>query len=204
MKLSLSLTLALPLTTGILLVSAVPGQAQALQRINFSAKLSSQAYGLPFRNVADGARNLGASVAVSYAYNQRQNLGQTVQLGVQTHVEQGNMYFVNTQVAYQPTLGRHLQPGIAFGVGRVVAAANPQNPYYEQNTDGTWQKSRQYQAHWQAPLTLSLGYKVQRPAGLQLTPFVDYQVTPIISYNDGFPLLPYGLLSVGTRLQFRS
>jgi hypothetical protein len=200
--------ITLMLTTGAALhvaVASAQAQTPRTQRLGFAVKLASQAYGLPFQNLADGFTNPGASAVVDYAYNQRQNLAQTLQIGVQSHAEQGNMYFVNTQVAYRPTLWNHLQPGVALGVGRVYAFANPRNAYYKQDGSGSWRKSdQQRQGHWQVPLTLSLGYKAQLPSGVQLTPFVDYQITPLISYNDGFPVLPYGLLSVGTRFQLRS
>ncbi len=192
------------LALGVALLGPASARAQAplLDRLTVGLKLTSQAYGLPFRNVGQGRRNLGVAAELSYAYNSRQTLLQTLQLGVQHHREHGNQYSVNTQLAYRPTLLGRLEPGVALGLGRVYSFANPRNPVYEQDGSGTWRKSaRQHRGHWQAPLSLSLGYRVQRSEGMQVTPFVDYQITPIINYNEAFVAFPYSLLSVGMRVK---
>ncbi|MBD0257030.1 MAG: hypothetical protein ICV83_15035 [Cytophagales bacterium] len=170
-------------------------------RLTYSARLTFQAYGLPFQNLREGFRNVGGSVGVDYAYNAARTLHQTVALGYQGHTEHEQGFYLHTQLAYRPLLLHRIEPGIAIGVGRLLSVANPKNPYYQVG-DGGWQRSgKQTQGHWLVPLTASLGYRVQAAGGTVLTPFVAYEVSPVIGYNSAFPVLPYSLVTFGTRIQ---
>ncbi len=171
-------------------------------RLVYSAKLTFQSYGLPFKNLQDSFRNIGAAIVVDYAYNRSQNLYQSFTLGFQHHTEHEQLWYVNTQLAYRPLLFKHVEPGLAIGIGRALAVSNSRNPYYELE-NGTWKKSsRQSQGHWQVPLSVSLGYQTKISQGTILTPYISYEATPIIKYNNAFVLLPYSLVSVGTRIKF--
>jgi hypothetical protein len=179
-------------------------QATRQQRLIYSAKITFQSYGLPFKNIQDGFKNLGGAVSIDYAYNQSQNIYQSVTVGFQHHTEHERLIYVNTQLAYRPLLFKVLEPGFALGLGRAVALSNTRNPYYELE-NGTWKKSRsQSQGHWQAPLSLSMGYRTKMANGTVLTPYVSYEATPLIKYNSAFSILPYSLISVGTRVKFEN
>lgn len=176
--------------------------AQPVRRITYSARLAFQAYGLPLQNLRQSFRNIGGSVGVDYAYNPARTLHQSFTLGFQGHTEHEHSFYLHTQLAYRPRVLKRVEPAIAIGVGRLLSFANPKNPYYEAG-EGGWQKSgRQGQGHWFVPLTASLGYRLRPAAGTVLTPFVGYEVSPIIGYNAAFPVLPYSLVTLGTRLNF--
>jgi hypothetical protein len=86
----------------------------------------------------------------------------------------------------------------------MLSFSNSNNPYYEAG-DGGWKKSsRQYQGHWQAPITFGLGYKTTTAGGATITPFVGYEITPVINYNKAFVVLPYSLINIGTRIKFQN
>jgi hypothetical protein len=178
-------------------------QATIQRRLVYSAKLTFQSYGLPFKNLQDSFKNLGGAIGIDYAYNRSQNLYQSFTVGFQHHTEHERLIYVNTQLAYRPLLFKVLEPGFAIGLGRAVALSNPRNPYYELE-NGAWKKGRQNQGHWQVPLSLSMGYRTKMANGTVLTPYISYEATPIIKYNSAFTLLPYSLLSVGTRLKFEN
>jgi hypothetical protein len=171
-------------------------------RLIYSAKLTFQAYGLPFKNVSQSFRNVGGAIGIDYVYNRSQTLYQSFTVGFQSHTEHERLLYVNTQFAYRPLLFNRIEPGFALGVGRAVAMSNPKNPYYELE-NSSWKKStQQTQGHWQVPLSLSMGYRTKLANGTTLTPYIGYEATPIIRYNNAFSILPYSLLSIGTRVKF--
>lgn len=171
-------------------------------RLVYSAKLTFQAYGLPFKNLAQSFRNVGGAIGVDYVYNRSQILYQSVTIGFQRHTAHERLVYVNTQFAYRPLLFNRIEPGLALGIGRAVAISNSQNPYYEL-ANGSWKKStQQTQGHWQVPLSLSMGYRTTLANGTTFTPYIGYETTPIIRYNNAFSILPYSLISIGTRIKF--
>lgn len=171
-------------------------------RLVYSAKLTFQAYGLPFKNLSQSFRNVGGAIGIDYVYNRSQTLYQSVTVGFQRHTTHERLVYVNTQFAYRPLLFNRIEPGLALGIGRAVAISNSQNPYYEME-NGSWKKStHQTQGHWQVPLSMSLGYRTTLANSTTFTPYIGYETTPIIRYNNAFPILPYFLISVGTRIKF--
>jgi hypothetical protein len=171
-------------------------------RFIYSARLTFQSYGLPFKNLREGFKNIGGAIGVDYAYNKSQNLLQSFSLGFQHHTEHEQILYINTQLAYRPLLFDKLEPGIAIGIGRALAISNPGNPYYELE-HGTWKRSSHQKTwHWQLPVSLSMGYRIRQANGRVFTPYIGYEAATLIKYNSAFPLLPYSQLSAGTRIKF--
>lgn len=179
-------------------------QANLASRLTYSVRLNFQVYGLPFQNLGGGFRNIGGAVGIDYALNKSGTTQQTLSFGYQSNRQHETSFYLNTQFCYRPLVFGALEPSVAIGVGRMLSYSNARNPYYEVK-DGSWEKSSsQRQGHWQAPISLSLGYRTGLGHGRTLTPFVAYDVVPIINYNSAFVALPYSLLSVGTRYRFQS
>ncbi len=189
------------LTLSCLLNQLASAQAPLTSRLTYSAKLTFQAYGLPGKDLNNNLKNVGLAIGVDYAYNQKRNLFQSFTLGYQSHNQHETGYYLNTQLVYRPVLFRVLEPSIGLGVGRLLAVSNAKNPFYEID-NGSWNKSsRQTKGHWQAPISLGLGFRA-KTTGTSITPFIGYEAVPIINYNSAFVVMPYSLLSVGSRFTF--
>lgn len=192
------------LAWGCLVGGSTLAQAPLPARVSYGVRLQFQAYALPFQNLGGGFRNVGGAFDLHYGYNARGTLGQTLTVGYQSHTQHENSLYLNTQVYYRPVLFGVLEPSVALGVGRLLSFSNPRNPFYEREGDHWRRSDRQQQGHWQVPLSLGLGYRLQTAGGHTITPFVDYQITPIVQYNSAFVVLPYTLTSVGARFRFSS
>ncbi|MDQ4140192.1 MAG: hypothetical protein M3142_06670 [Bacteroidota bacterium] len=191
----------LALTLSCLLSNAALAQAPIAPRLLYSAKLTFQAYGLPSKNLGDSFKNVGFALGIDYAYNQKRNLFQSFSVGYQSHTQHETGYYVNTQFVYRPVVFRVLEPSIGIGLGRMLAVSNSKNQFYEID-NGSWSKSnRQTIGHWQAPISLGLGFRT-KTTGINITPFIGYEAVPIINYNSAFVVMPYSLLSVGSRFKF--
>lgn len=187
------------------LVSAVAvAQSNLTSQLIYSVRLTFQTYGLPFQNIGASFRNVGAAVEVGMPFNKSQVFYQTLSLGYQGHQQHETSIYVNTQFNYRPLRYTAIEPSIAVGIGRMLSFSNSKNPYYSIK-DGIWDKSHnQKQGHWQVPVSLSLGYRSGIGSDKTLTPFVGYDIIPVINYNSAFIVLPYSVLSVGTRARFQS
>lgn len=191
----------LALTLSCLLHQNTAAQTPISSRLTYSAKLTFQAYGLPSENLGSNFKNLGLAMGVDYAYNQKRNLFQSFTVGYQSHNQHETGYYLNTQFVYRPVLFRVLEPSIGMGVGRMLAVSNSKNQFYEME-NGSWSKSsRQTKGHWQAPISLGIGFRA-KTTGTSITPFISYEAVPIINYNSAFVVMPYSLLSVGSRFKF--
>lgn len=169
-------------------------------RLSYTATLTFQGYSMPFKHLGDNFKNIGGSVGVAYAYNRSQALSQRVAVGFLSHREHGNGFYLNTQFCYQPVLFSALVPSLAIGIGHLFSFANGHNPYYS-NTNGAWGKSsKQSQSHWQVPVSIGIGYKIKTAGGAIITPTVGYEAAAILNYNSAFPILPYSLITVGSKI----
>lgn len=174
------------------------------ERLTWSVKFTLQGYNIPFKNKNFSLKNMGAALGVDYSYNASGSLFQTLSLGMFHNKEHGNNYYVNTQVTYRSLVLSRMEPGISLGIGRILSYANKSYPYHDFK-DGSWSKSRvQSISRWQVPFSLNLGYNIGGPNGNTITPFIDYESAAIINYNSAFPVLPYTLLGVGSRIQFKT
>ncbi|WP_146153594.1 hypothetical protein [Adhaeribacter arboris] len=185
-----------------LVSTSVFAQKILLEKVSYSAKLTFQAYGFPFKNLGSSFKNIGGAIGIDYAYNKARNLQQSFTLGYQSHRQHEAGYYINTQFFYRPHLFNILEPAVGLGIGRLITVANSRNAFYEIENN-TWKKSKQQtQGHWQTPISLNLGFRTHLANGTMVTPFVGYDATPIIKYNHSFVALPYSQISVGTRINF--
>lgn len=174
------------------------------ERLTWSVKFTLQGYNIPVKQKNFSLKNLGAALGIDYSYNSSGTLFQTLSIGMFHHKEHGNNYYVNTQVTYRSLVLSRMEPGISLGIGRILSYVNKSYPYHDFK-EGSWSKSRvQSAGRWQVPFSINLGYTIAGPNGNTITPFIDYESAAIINYNSAFPVLPYTLLGVGSRIQFKT
>ncbi|MDQ4140546.1 MAG: hypothetical protein M3142_08465 [Bacteroidota bacterium] len=148
-------------------------------RVTYTAKLTFQTYGFPFKNLGSAFKNIGGAINIDYAYNKAGNLQQSFTVGYQSHTQHEAGYYLNTQFFYRLNVFNTLEPAVGFGVGRLITVANNRSPFYEIENN-TWKKSKQQtQGHWQTPLSLNLGFRTSLPNGTTITPFIGYDATPL-------------------------
>lgn len=193
---SLSLALQFGLSS-----MAYPQQAFD-QRLTYSIKFTLQGYNIPFKNKNFSLKNIGGALGVDYSYNSSQTVFQTFTLGLFHNKEHGNNYYLNTQVTYRPVVFSRLEPGISIGIGRILSFSHKSNPYYKLEPGGWTKTHKQSTGRWQVPIALNAGYNITGPNGSRITPFIGYEGAAIIKYNNAFPVLPYTLISVGSRIRF--
>ena len=190
------------MTLSLCVFASFPATAQQglSHKLIYTARVIFHGYNLPFKNIKDNFLNVGFGLGVDYPYNKSATLLQSFSVGVLGHKQHGNVYSINTQFSYRPLLFKTLEPGIAVGIGRTFSFANNQNPYYSIEA-GSWQKSgSQHQGHWQVPVALSLGYRLNAFHHFSITPYVSYEAAALLQYNSAFPILPYTSLAAGIRL----
>ena len=179
------------------LLSANLAYSQLASPFSYHIRFSMKGYNMPLKKLVDNFKNPGIALGVDYAYNSKQSALQSFNIGWLNHSEHGNSLYVSSQFHYRPAFG-HLRPGLGVGLGRMIYFNNT-NPLYEQ-LNGKWQKSgSQIESRWLIPISSDLGYEMAVGKGYRITPFVGYELMPVIKYNPAFPILPSSLLTVGSR-----
>lgn len=116
-------------------------------------------------------------------------------IGYQRNKFQGDGLFAQAQFRYNPVIFKHFEPGIGIGAGYQLAFY-PSPPL---NWDGAnWVRGKAFKGVVQAPLRLSLGYRVG-----QYTPFVAYQVNMLFGYSPDLNPLPVSALLAGIKFSPR-
>lgn len=168
--------------------------AQTYSKTSFDLSVGVHAYFLPGIKARFSAPQPMVMLGVYRGLGEKQNLQAGLTLGYQRHPYQGDGLFAQTQVRYEPTIGKVLQPSIGLGLGYQLV-------YYPSKSlewDGdSWNEGKKFKGVWQVPLRLALGFKGISSHYGQFTPYVAYQTNMLFGYSPDLSPFPVTALVGG-------
>lgn len=170
--------------------------AQTYSKTSFDLSVGVHAYFLPGLKARFSAPQPIVMLGVYRGLGEKQNLQAGVTLGYQRHPYQGDGLFAQTQVRYEPTIGKIFQPSIGLGLGYQLA-------YYPSKSlewDGdSWNQGKKFKGVMQVPLRLALGFKGISSHYGQITPYVAYQSNLLFGYSPDLSPFPVTALVGGIK-----
>jgi hypothetical protein len=165
---------------------------------NFPIILSVQFqnFALPFKDLGSNFTHVGIGLGTEVSFNGKQNWVQQVQAGYYFNNEAGNGFFTYTQTVYRPTIVDHFYAEVKAGIGW-HHVFHPVDAFVYEN--GNINHVAGGKSQLIIPIGISLSYD-DYSEKTYLSPFISYQVTPALFYNDDIPLSFYSLFEVGTRI----
>jgi hypothetical protein len=146
--------------------------------------------------LGENLRNLGLSAGLTYPLNAAETTGLRLDLGYWHTRAQGSSVYLQSQFSLHPRLGQKLETGFDLGLGFQLNRGSGMG--WARNSEGNWQSSRNQKGLLYVPIGVHLGHRVTN----NWRPFVQYQAQVMIGYNEGFPVFPAHLLSIGQTFKF--
>lgn len=178
-----------------LLFFALLGSIQAQSKLTYQVALNFPAFGMPGYRLSENFRSLGLSAGVTYPLNQQETTGLRVDLGHYRTRSQGSSFYVQSQLSVHPRIGK-LEAGFDLGIGYQLNQGSGKG--WVRDEQGQWQAQANQKALIFVPAGLHLGYRINE----QWQPFVQYQAQALLGYNEGFPVFPLHLISIGQSFKF--
>ena len=153
-------------------------------------------FAMPFKDVGSNFKHLGFFVGTEVSLNKNGNLLQNITLGGYANKELGNGTYLSSQFIYQPHLFDRVFLRVQGGVGYLFVR-HPVQAYKFKNNE--WKEIGGGKSQVIIPFELSGGYSFEAPFG-KYSPFVSYQLSPALFYNQTVPLNFYSNILVGVRI----
>ncbi len=164
------------------------------------AGVQFQNFSLPLRDINSNFTHPGLFVGTEFFYDQDRQLVQQFTLGGYLNQEMGNGFHVTTQFGYRPNLFKDLFGEIKVGIN-YLRVFHPTQAY--DYVHGEWEKTAGGKSQIGIPFDLGLSYRIDSSTS-ELSPFVLYQITPALFYNETLPLNIYTNIIIGLRMQLKS
>jgi hypothetical protein len=191
------------LTFSVVLMISASGRAQVAaesgnQYRNFPITISVQFqnFALPFKDLGSNFTHVGIGLGSEVSLNGKQNWVQQLQAGYYFNNEAGNGFFAYTQTVYRPSIANHFYAEVKAGAGWHYVL-HPVNAFVYEN--GNIRNVAGGKSQLIIPIGISLGYADYSEKSYW-SPFISYQLTPALFYNQDLPLSFYSLFQVGTRI----
>ena len=187
----------------VLLNFGVEGKAQErsfegkYKKISFVVGMPFHNFAIPLRDVESNFTHPGFFVGSEISYNKRGTLIQQVSLGGYLNREIGNGLFLNTQFGYRPKIFDSLYGELKVGLG-YIRVFHPTQAYEFNN--GQWNETVGGKSQLGIPVDIGFGYSFNTEFG-ELSPHINYQVTPALFYNETLPLNLYTNIIFGLRIR---
>lgn len=178
-----------------LLFFALLGSIQAQSKLTYQVALHFPAFGMPGYRLSENFRNLGLSAGVRYPFNQQETTGLRADFGYYRTRSQGSSFYLQSQLSVHPRIGR-LEAGFDLGIGYQLNQGSGKG--WVRDEQGQWQSQSNQKGLLFIPAGLHLGYRINE----QWQPFVQYQAQALLGYNEGFPVFPLHLISIGQTFKF--
>lgn len=165
----------------------------------FSILVGSQFhnFALPFKDMESSFTHPGLLLGSEIAYNDKNTLIQQATVGGYLNREIGNGIFVSTQFGYLPRIFDNFYGVLKVGVS-FLRVFHPTQAY--EYTQGEWKETIGGKSQLGFPVDVGFGYSLETGYG-QLSPFMAYQVTPALFYNETLPVTIYTTFIVGLRIK---
>ncbi|AEE49378.1 MAG TPA: hypothetical protein PLC89_28610 [Haliscomenobacter sp.] len=176
------------------LTCGLRAEAQNLSRTSFDLSIGLHSFFLPGIGAKFSAPKPIVMLGLYRGLGEKQTVQAGVTLGYSRNAHQGDGLFAQTQIRYEPTLGKSLQPSIGTGIG-YQWAYHPSAPR-EWNGEA-WVHGKKFKGVVQVPLRLALGFKGINAGHGQFTPYVAYQTNLLMGYSPDLSPLPVTALVGG-------
>lgn len=169
-------------------------EAQSSSKTSFDLSVGVHAFFLPGLKAKFTAPKPMVMLGLYRGLGEKQNLQAGLTLGYQHNPYQGNGLFAQTQIRYEPTIGKTIQPSIGTGVGYQLV-------YYPSTSlewnGESWAQGKKFKGVLQVPLRLALGFKGVASASGNFTPYLAYQTNLLFGYSPDLSPFPVGALVGG-------
>lgn len=177
----------------LLLLSAAL-KAQSSSKTSFDLSVGVHAFFLPGLKARFSAPQPILMLGLYRGLGEKQNLQAGLTLGYQHNPYQGNGLFAQTQIRYEPSIGKTIQPSIGTGVGYQLAFYPAGS--LEWNGE-SWTQGKKFKGVVQVPLRLALGFKGLDTSNGSFTPYLAYQTNVLFGYSPDLSPFPVGALVGG-------
>lgn len=170
--------------------------AQNPSKTSFDLSVGVHAYFLPGLKARFSAPQPIVMLGLYRGLGEKQNVQAGVTLGYQRHPYQGDGLFAQTQIRYEPSIGKSLQPSIGAGIGYQLAYY----PFKALEWDGeNWGQGKKFKGVLQVPLRLALGFKGISSRNGQFIPYLAYQSNVLFGYSPDLSPFPVTALVGGVK-----
>jgi len=161
------------------------------------AGIQFQNFALPFNDLKSNFTHPGLYFGSEIPYNKNETLIQQAAIGAYLNREIGNGIYLNTQFGYRPKIYSNfygeLKAGLSF-----LRVFHPTQAYEYEN--GEWKETVGGKSQLGIPLDFGFGYSFASQLG-ELSPFISYQITPALFYNETLPVNIYTSFLIGIRIK---
>lgn len=206
MMLNLNPIKVFALLTFSILLSSIDLKAQennseiGLKKFPIIVGFQFQNFATPFRDLGSNFTHPGLFVGSEIYYNEKKTLVQQASIGGYLNKEIGNGIFVQSQFGFRPSLFGKVYGELKAGLS-YLRVSHPSQAYkYE---DGKWKETSGGKSQLGIPLDFGLGYRCSTKFG-ETSPFVAYQITPALFYNETLPLNLYSSIIIGLRVHLHN
>ncbi len=167
------------------------------KRFPIVAGMQFHNFAMPFKDMSSNFTHPGFFVGTEFAYNSKETLIQQATVGAYLNKEIGDGIYISSQFGYRPRIYKGLFGEVKAGLS-CLYVFHPSQAYKYEN--GEWRETVGGKAQLGIPLDFGFGYSFQSPIG-ELSPFVNYQITPALFYNETLPLNIYTNVMAGIRIK---
>lgn len=169
----------------------------AYKKFPIIAGLQFQNFALPFKDMGSNFTHPGFFVGSEISYNEKETLIQQATIGGYLNREIGNGIYLGTQFGYRPTLHNNFYGELKAGLS-YLRVFHPTQAYAYK--DGEWTEIVGGKSQLAIPFDFGFGYSWATQMG-EVSPYVSYQVTPALFYNETLPVNVYTSILVGLRIK---
>lgn len=161
------------------------------------AGLQFQNFSMPFKDMGSNFSHPGLFVGSEISYNKKETLIQQASIGAYLNREIGNGIYVSTQLGYRPRIYGNFYGELKAGLS-YLRVFHPTQAYKYEN--GEWEEIVGGKSQLGIPLDFGFGYSFTTQLG-ELSPYISYQVTPALFYNETLPVNIYTSFMLGVRFK---
>lgn len=164
-------------------------------QIPLHAGLQFQNMAMPFKDLSGNFSNPGLYLGSELTLNRKQTLVQEVSVGYYVNRNLGNGFYATTQLAWRSQALKQWQTGLKLGVGWLRAQHPVATMAHER---GQWIEVSDAKSQLLIPVTAQLKYGTKEATW---RPFIEFEVTPALFYNEVVPLNIYSSFKLGASFQ---
>lgn len=159
--------------------------------------LKFQNFALPFQDMQSNFTHPGLLLGVEIPYNKRETLIQQVAIGGYLNREIGNGVSIGAQLGYRPKIHLGLYGEVKLGLS-YLRVFHPTQAF--EYAAGEWKEVVGGKSQLAIPLDFGFGYSLTSKLG-EMCPYVVYQLTPALFYNEALPVNIYTNILIGIRIK---
>jgi hypothetical protein len=161
------------------------------------AGLQFQNFAMPFKDMGSNFTHPGLYIGSEISYNKKETLIQQAIIGAYLNREIGNGIYLATQFGYRPKIYNNFYGELKAGLS-YLRVFHPTQAYKYEN--GEWKEIIGGKSQIGIPIDFGFGYSFTSQFG-ELSPFISYQITPALFYNETLPVNIYTSFLVGLRIK---